>query len=633
MQTAAVVIAAVGALGIGAQWIAWRTNWPALVLMLAAGFLAGPILGLFDPEETFGSLLETMIGIGVALILFEGGLSLSFRELQHSGSAVWRLATIGVAVGWALGAVTGYDVAGLVWPVAILFGGILVVTGPTVVLPLLRQSNVQTRPASILKWEAIVNDPTGALCAVIAYEYFRKVAESPGASLFEVVPPLIVAAVISGLIGYAAAWIISYLFPRGAVPEYLKVPVLFSLVIAVFVVCNMIEHEAGLVAVTVMGVALANMDVSSLRSIHPFKENIAVLLVSGIFILLSASLSYDDLQYLNWRFGAFLLALLFFVRPATVLISLLGSPLPWNERLFLAWIAPRGIVLVAISGLFALRLSELGYGDGNVLIGLSFAVVVATIVAHGFTVDLVAKLLKVKGTDRPGLIIAGSTPWTIALAKQMHALKTPVMIVDSSWQRLAAARREGLPYYHGEFLNEATEHNLDLNPYQVLVAATDNEAYNALVCNEFAHEIGRDSVYQLGEAVEDDRRALPGSLRGRALFESGFGVAEVDQRQKEGWVFRRTKLTEEFTIDDAREKLGEKANMLLLLRENGTMRFFTHAARPEPRPGDIVITYTPQHLKRAEAESAKREAGQNDAGKKPSDKRETGPAGGKPKPA
>ncbi|KPM13184.1 sodium:proton antiporter [Citromicrobium bathyomarinum] len=633
MQTAAVVIAAVGALGIGAQWIAWRTNWPAIVLMLAAGFLAGPILGLFDPEETFGSLLEPMIGIGVALILFEGGLSLSFRELQHSGSAVWRLATIGVAVGWALGAVTGYYVAGLVWPVAILFGGILVVTGPTVVLPLLRQSNVQTRPASILKWEAIVNDPTGALCAVIAYEYFRKVAESPGASLFEVVPPLIVAAVISGLIGYAAAWIISYLFPRGAVPEYLKVPVLFSLVIAVFVVCNMIEHEAGLVAVTVMGVALANMDVSSLRSIHPFKENIAVLLVSGIFILLSASLSYDDLQYLNWRFGAFLLALLFFVRPATVLISLLGSPLPWNERLFLAWIAPRGIVLVAISGLFALRLSELGYGDGNVLIGLSFAVVVATIVAHGFTVDLVAKLLKVKGTDRPGLIIAGSTPWTIALAKQMHALKTPVMIVDSSWQRLAAARREGLPYYHGEFLNEATEHNLDLNPYQVLVAATDNEAYNALVCNEFAHEIGRDSVYQLGEAVEDDRRALPGSLRGRALFESGFGVAEVDQRQKEGWVFRRTKLTEEFTIDDAREKLGDKANMLLLLRENGTMRFFTHAARPEPRPGDIVITYTPQHLKRAEAESAKREAGQNDAGKKPSDKREPGQAGGKPKPA
>ncbi len=617
MESSALVIAAIGALGIGAQWIAWRTGWPAIVLMLAAGFLAGPVFGLFDPEETFGSLLEPMIGIGVALILFEGGLSLDFRELRHSGSAVWRLATIGVIVGWALGAVSGYYVAGIVWPVAILFGGILVVTGPTVVLPLLRQSNVQTRPASILKWEAIVNDPTGALCAVIAYEYFRAVAEAPGASLFEVVPPLIFAAGISGVIGYAAAWVIAFLFPRGAVPEYLKVPVLFSTVIAVFVGCNMIEHEAGLVAVTVMGVVLANMDVSSLRSIHPFKENIAVLLVSGIFILLSASLSWEDLQYVNWRFGAFLVVLLFLVRPATVLISLLGSPIPWNERLFVAWIAPRGIVLVAISGLFALRLSDLGYSDGNVLIGLSFAVVVATIVAHGFTVNLVASLLKVKGTSRPGLLIAGSTPWTIALAKQMHELKTPVMIVDSSWQRLAAARREGLPFYHGEILNEATEHNLDLNPYQVLVAATENEAYNTLVCNEFAHEIGRDSVYQLGEASDDDRRALPESLRGRALFASGFGVAEVDERQKEGWTFRRTKLTEEFTMENAREKLGDKAQMLLLLRENGTMRFFTHAAKPEPRAGDIIITYSPQQLKRAEAESAKREAGANAGRAKP----------------
>ena len=578
MESSALVIAAIGALGIGAQWIAWRTGWPAIVLMLAAGFLAGPVLGIFNPEETFGSLLEPMIGIGVALILFEGGLSLDFRELRHSGSAVWRLATIGVIVGWALGSITGYYVAGIVWPVAILFGGILVVTGPTVVLPLLRQSNVQTRPASILKREAIVNVPTGALAAVIAYEYFRKVAEAPGASLFEVVPPLIFAAGVSGIIGYAAAWIIAYLFPRGAVPEYLKVPVLFSTVIAVFVGTNMIEHEAGLVAVTVMGVALANMDVSSLRSIHPFKENIAVLLVSGIFILLSASLTWEDLQYVNWRFGAF---------------------------------------LVAISGLFALRLSDLGYGDGNVLIGLSFAVVVATIVAHGFTVNLAAKLLKVKGTSRPGLLIAGSTAWTIALAKQMHELKTPVMIVDSSWQRLAAARREGLPFYHGEILNEATEHNLDLNPYQVLVAATENEAYNTLVCNEFAHEIGRDSVYQLGEASDDDRRALPESLRGRALFASGFGVAEVEERQKEGWTFRRTKLTEEFTIDDARAKLGDKAQMLLLLRENGTMRFFTHAAKPEPRAGDIIITYSPQQLKRAEAESAKREAASNAGRPKP----------------
>ncbi|MCA0903552.1 cation:proton antiporter [Qipengyuania aquimaris] len=604
------VIALVGILGIGAQWIAWRTGWPAIVLMLAAGFLAGPVLGIFDPEHAFGELLEPMVAVGVALILFEGGLSLDFRELRHTGSAVMRLATVGVAIGWLLGALAGIYIAGLAPEVAILFGGILVVTGPTVVIPLLRQSSVKSRPASILKWEAIVNDPTGALCAVIAYEYFRKVAEQPNATLFEVVPPLIIAAIIAGLIGYVAALAIAWSFPRGAVPEYLKVPVLLTAVVGVFVVSNLIEHEAGLVAVTVMGVALANMNVSSLRSIHPFKENIAVLLVSGIFILLSASLSIEDIRYINWPIGLFLLALLFLVRPATILISLLGTNIPWNERLFLAWIAPRGIVLVAISGLFALRLSDLGFTDGNLLIGLSFAVVVVTIVAHGFTVDFVAKLLKVKGATRPGILIVGSTPWTIALAEQVQEMKAPVLIVDSSWQRLALARQKGIPFYHGEILNEATEHNLELAPYQNLVAATENEAYNALVCNEFAHEIGRDAVFQLGEAAQsDDKHSLPESLRGRALFESGFGVEDVSERQRQGWVFRKTKLSDEFDFEDAQERLPDAANMLLLIRRGGVIRFFTHASRPEPRAGDTILSFLPPQPRTAEENAARKKSG------------------------
>ncbi len=608
MEEQAIVIALVGVLGIGAQWVAWRTGWPAIVLMLLAGFLAGPVFNLFDPEQTFGPLLEPMIGIGVALILFEGGLNLDFRELPHGGDGVWRLVLFGVPIGWLLGSLASYYIAGLVWPVAILFAGILVVTGPTVVLPLLRQSTIKTRPAATLRWEAIVNDPLGALCAVIAYEYFRRIAEVPDATVIEVVPPLIIAAALAGLLGYAAARFIAWSFPRGLIPEYLKVPVLLTTVIAVFVLANKIEHEAGLITVTVMGIALANMNVSSLRSIHPFKQNIAVILVSGIFIVLSASLDYEELSYLNWRFGLFLLALLFLVRPATILLSLLGSSVPWNERLFLAWIAPRGIVMVAVSGLFALRLADLGYADGNVLIGLSFAVVVATIVAHGFTIDVVARWLNVKGTSRPGLLIVGSTPWTIALAQQMQELKTPVMVVDSSWQRLAAARQKGIPFYHGEILNEATEHNLDLAPFQVLVAATENEAYNALVCNEFAHEIGREAVYQLGEVDGEDHRALPVSLRGRALFESGFGVEDVNERQREGWVFRKTKLSEQFDFGDAQEKLPDSAHMLLLLRDGGRMRFFTHVSRPDPRAGDVILSFSPPVTRTAEDKAAKKAA-------------------------
>jgi len=603
MEAQSLVIALIGLLGIAAQWVAWRTGWPAIVLMLAAGFLAGPVLGLFDPRATFGEMLEPMVSIGVALILFEGGLGLNFREFRKYGEGVWRLVLLGVPLGWLFGALACYYIAGLVWPVAILFAGILVVTGPTVVLPLLRQSNIAPRPAAILRWEAIVNDPVGALCAVIAYEYFRL--SQDGATIAGVVPPLVIAAILAGAIGFGMARLVAWSFPRGLVPEFLKAPVLLVTVIATFVGCNLIEHEAGLVAVTVMGIALANDNEATLRSIHAFKHSVAVLLVSGIFVLLAASLDVAQLRAFEWRFGLFLLALLFVVRPATILISLLFTSIPWNERLFLAWIAPRGIVMVSISGLFALRLEEIGFADGTILIGLSFAVVVATIVAHGFTIDAAARLLGLRGESRPGLLIVGANPWTVALARQMHELDTPVMLADPSWSRLQPAREAGLPYYHGEILNEAAEHDLDFAPFQVLVAATDNEAYNTLVCSEFAPEIGADSVYQLGDADSaGDPRQLPAALKGRALFSSGFGVEDVERRQAEGWVFRKTRLSEQFGLAEAKEALPDGATMLLLIRPNGRMRFFTHAAAPAPQAGDVVISYSPPQRRQASTRAA-----------------------------
>ncbi|QKR99611.1 sodium:proton antiporter [Sphingomonas sp. CL5.1] len=598
------VIALIGLLGIGAQWIAWRTGWPAIALMLAAGVIAGPVIGLINPQHTFGALLEPMVSIAVAIILFEGGLSLNFRELRRTDGAVTRLVLLGVPVGWVLGALACYYVAGLVWPVAILFGGILVVTGPTVVIPLLRQSNVAPRPRAILKWEAIVNDPFGALCGLITYEYLRRSAA--GGTFGSVMASLVAAAVVAGLLGWIAARIVGWAFPRGYVPEYLKAPVLLVTVIGVFVMSNLIQTETGLLAVTVMGVALANMRLNSLRDIHPFKENVTVLLVSGVFVLLSASLDFAFLQQFEWRFLAFLLALLFLVRPATVLLSLAFSPVPWRERLLIGWVAPRGIVAVAISGLFALRLSHLGYGDGSILVTLSFAVVVATIVAHGFTIGPVARLLKVTGSAQRGLLIVGSTPWSLSLAEHLRQLEVPVTIADTSWHRLAAARQAGIPTYHGEILAEATEDQLDMTQFEVLAATTDNEAYNALVCSEFAPEIGRDKVYQLGDASEDDARALPDSLRGRAMFTSGLGVEELLERERAGWSFRKTRISEQFDFETARADLPGEADLLLLVRKGGSLNFFTHASRPTPQIGDTILSYGPPDANRSARRLKKR---------------------------
>lgn len=592
MEHYALVFALIGALGIGAQWIAWRTGWPAIALMLAAGVIAGPVTGLIRPHDIFGDLLEPMISVAVALILFEGGLSLNFRELRRTDGAVTRLVLLGAPIGWVLGALACYYVAGLVWPVAILFAGILVVTGPTVVLPLLRQSNVAARPRAILKWEAIVNDPVGALFGVITYEYLRRTGE--GATLASVLVSLAAAAAVAGLIGWLAARAIGWAFPRGHVPEYLKAPVLLVAVIIVFVGSNIVQQETGLLAVTVMGIAVANMKMDSLRDVQPFKENITVLLISGVFILLSASLNLQALRQFEWRFLAFLVALLFLVRPATVLLSLAFTPVPWRERLLVAWIAPRGVVAVAISGLFALRLNHLGFSDGSILVTLSFAVVTATIIAHGFSIGPVARLLKVTGATEQGLLIVGGTPFSFALAEQLRQLEVPVTIADNSWQRLAAARQAGIPTYHGEILAEATEERLDLDQFQVIAATTDNEAYNALVCNEFAPEVGRDNVYQLGDSSDDDDpRSLPEALRGRALFASGLGVEQILERDRAGWGFRKTRITDQFDFEAARAGLPEEADMLLLIRKGGALRFFTHASRPTPQAGDTIISYVP----------------------------------------
>ena len=592
-------IALIGILGIGAQWLAWRTSLPAIALMLIAGVIAGPVLGLIHPERDLGALLEPLISIAVAIILFEGGLNLKWSELRGSGGAVERLVILGVPIGWVLGAVAGYYVAGLVWPVAILFAGILVVTGPTVVLPLLRQTHVNPRPRAILKWEAIVNDPIGALCAVFAYEWLRQA--QTGGTFIDNFLVILSATAVAGLLGYLAARAIAWLFPRGLVPEFLKAPVLLVAVIATFVIAEELYQETGLLTVTIMGIALANLRLASAREFMRFKESITVLLVSGIFVLLSASLDLETLQRLEWRFLAFVTTLILLVRPATVLLSLAFTGIPWRERLFIGTVAPRGIVAVAISGLFALRLDEIGYGDGGTLVALSFAVVAATILAYGFAIRPLSQLLGVANAERRGLLIVGSTNWSVSFAAHLKGRGIPVTIADSSWQRLAPARILGLDTYHGEILAEATEDHIELGQFQALVAASESEAYNSLVCSEFAPEVGRDAVYQVGDAAGDDPQRLPDTLRGRALFKSGVGVEELKAREADGWQMQSVTLASGSSNgDEPQLDLPAGADPVLIVRQDGGLKFFTHATRPKPGPGDEVIVHAPrpQHSER-----------------------------------
>lgn len=584
-------IALIAGLGIGAQWLAWRLHLPAIVLMALAGLVAGPGFGLIDPAGDFGDLLRPMVSLAVAIILFEGGLNLSLHELKIASTPVRRLILLGVPIGWGLGTLAAHGIAGLSWPVAVLFGGILVVTGPTVIMPLLRQAKLVPRVGAILKWEGIVNDPIGALLAVLVFEYVstapeaRSVPETAG----QILAGSLIAVVIGILLGRAIIW----LFSRGWVPEFLKAAVLLSAVIGGFTVANLVQHEGGLVTVTVFGMTLANARLASLEAMRRFKEDVTIVLVSGLFIVLTATLTPETLLHLDWHAAAFVLAVLFIVRPATVWLSTIGAGLTWQERLMIGWIAPRGIVAVAVTGYFGPALVDLGYADADALVPLAFAIVFATVIAHGFSIGWLGRRLGLSATGRPGVLIVGGSRWSVGLAKVLEDLKTPTTVADSAWSHLREARLAGLPVFFGEILSEQAEFRLDLNRFGYVLALTDNSAYNALVCQSFGPEVGRQRVFQLGVRDDDNgnSRGFAFSIGGENLFHKDVDFYELLIRSNTGWNFTKTRLTEEYDLDRYRADRPEGTILVAIARRTGELAFSTRSTPLTAKPGDVVISF------------------------------------------
>ena len=582
--------ALVGALGVGSQWLAWRLRMPAIVLMLAAGLIVGPVLGLFDPARDIGPLMGPMISIAVAIILFEGGLTLNLHSLRDAAEGVRRLVVIGAPLGWLLSALALHYVAGLGWGAAAVFGGIMIVTGPTVIAPLLRQARLKRRPAQLLQWEAIVNDPVGALAAVLAYEVVLvlQTATTAGHAVLELVVGIAVALVLGALGG----WGLSSAFRRAWVPEYMKVPVLFALLLCVFALSDTVLHESGLLAVTIMGLYIANADLPSYTELRRFKEHATVLLVSGVFILLAASMNFETLSTLDWRAGVFVVAVILAVRPATVLVSLVATKVPWRERLLVAFTGPRGVVLVAVAGLFGERLAALGLEDGARIGPLAFALVVATVVLHGFTLTPIARALGLAGGEVPGVLLVGGSSWATGFAGALKKAEVPVLIVDANRARLRSARDAGLPTFFGDILSEAAEHGLEIMSFGKVVAATDNDAYNTLVATDLAPEFGREHVHQLKSAKQEStRHALPATLGGRPIG-GGHSYLEVNSLMAQGWEFRVTRLTEEFTLEHWREKNPE-AVLLARLTPARDLRLLAEGAEFRAPPETKLIAMVP----------------------------------------
>ncbi|MCM3756002.1 sodium:proton antiporter [Sporosarcina aquimarina] len=573
-------------IGILSQWVAWRYRLPAIVVMAIAGLLVGPVFGLINPEETLGELFSPIISFAVAIILFEGSLNLDFREIKGFSKPLTRIVTFGAFIAWITGSLAAHYLAGLSWTVAFIIGGLFIVTGPTVILPMLRQAKLKPRPAALLKWEGIIVDPFGALLAVFAFEFIKFVN---GQATLSALGLFVAASVFAVFIGWASARILGYAFEKGGVPEFLKAPVLFAVVLFAFVVSDELMHETGLLAVTAMGIVMANMHLTSIHDIRQFKENISVLLISGIFVMLTASLNPHVLiEIFDWHIITYVLAMLFIVRPLSIWVSTVGTDLSNREKNLIGWVAPRGIVALTVSGYFASILLENGYKDAELLTALTFALVLSTVVLHGFTIGPFARRLNLTTTDESGVLLVGGTKFAAELAYSIQDTGNDVLLMDTSWAGLSHARKLGLSSHVGNILTEQTEYTLDLTPYRYMLAMTKADTYNAHICADFLYDVGRENLFQtsfhVGEGVESFN-----VTGGRTLFTPALSIYDLEERMNSGHVFRKTVLSKQYSYTQYLRERDDRSILLYILREDGSVEFYTPTKELQAVAGDTIV--------------------------------------------
>ncbi len=583
-------LAGIIVMGISAQWLAWRLKFPSILLLLVFGIIAGPVTGFINTDEILGDTLFPLVSLSVAIILFEGGLSLKLSELKSTGSVLQRLITMGVIVSWLLGAAGAYYILGFDFTMAMLLGAILVVTGPTVIIPMLRQIRPTDRIASILRWEGILIDPIGAVLAVLVYEsmVLGTMSGFSDVLLFGVGKTLLV----GGGLGVAGAVLLVILMRGYWIPDFLQNPVVLMTVIAVFTVSDVIESESGLLAATVMGVVLANQNKVTIKHIVQFKEDLGVLLISGLFIILASRLDLADLAHLSFRSIIFMVLMVVIARPATILVSTFLSDLKWNERFFLALIAPRGIVAAAISSVFALRLIEHGQQQAEDLIPVTFMMIIGTVAFYGIGGPLFARKFGVAQPNPQGVLIIGAQSWAVRIAQVLKDAGFKAMLIDTNRNNIYAARLAGVPTYYGSGLTEATLTDLELGGIGRLMAMTPNNSVNALSALHFKDTFGAAELYQLTPTAEDEKQErdkFSMSLHGRYLFGPEVTFGYLARRFALGAVIKKTKLTEEFDFEAFLERYGESTLPMFLITEAGNLVVFTAEKPPTPKPGQTLI--------------------------------------------
>lgn len=511
-------LASIIILGIAAQYIAWRTRVPAILPLILIGLIVGPISTFFthNGEKWIEPIYNTATGHGlfpgnslfyfvslaIGIILFEGGLTLKRKELEGVGPAIIRLITLGSLVTFILGGFAAHYIIGMPYQVSFLFAGLIIVTGPTVIAPILRNVPLKRNVAAVLKWEGILIDPIGALVAVLVFEFIVS-GEGGGQFTAHALGAFLKIVAIGFSFGYFAAHGLNQLIKREMVPHYLLNVFTLALVLFIFVLSDTLIHESGLLTVVVMGVILGNLDVPELKEILYFKESLSVLLISILFILLSANISLEQLNLINnWQSYLLFATVVFAIRPIGVFLSTRNSELSFNEKLFISWVGPRGIVAAGIASLFGIRLVQKSVEGGDMLTPLVFMIVMGTVLLNATTARVVARLLGVTMDKSDGILFIGANDIGRIIAKYLQANKRRVVLVDNSQTNINKAKAEGLEAIQSNIYQDDLSQEFDLLDVGYLIAVTGNNEVNKFACKKFASDFGENGTFRLMTPTE-----------------------------------------------------------------------------------------------------------------------------------
>ncbi|MCA9080158.1 MAG: sodium:proton antiporter [Planctomycetaceae bacterium] len=580
-------------LGVGAQWLATRLRIPSILLLLAAGITAGPVTGWIHPEALLQDLMFPFVSLCVAIILFEGALSLRWSEWQHIGQPLVLMLTVGVLITWVLTAAAAHWILGFDWFPAILLGAVLVVTGPTVIGPMLRQIRPIGMVGPLARWEGIIVDPLGAVLAVLVFEtHHHLLTDGVEGGMTSAADALLVTLVIGSTMGFGLALLLSSLLKRHVIPDHLENPLTLTLVVVGFTLSNVIQEESGLLTVTVMGVALTNSK-APLRHIIEFKENLSVLLISTLFVLLAARLTLADFTALSWRGPVFVAAMILVVRPLSIFASLATAHVPLRDRVLLSWLAPRGIVAAAVVSVFALQLGDAGRG----LVPATFLLIIGTVVVYGLTAPWLARALGLSSANPQGVVIAGANRFAQEFAQAIQQAGFPVLLVDANPIQTREARMQGLRTASLNILSERALDDLDLGGIGRYLGLTPNDEVNTMGGFHFAELFGRANVYQLTpvRATNGKQKDLAAShLRLRFLFDDHVSYRVLSERLSRGDLIKLTKLSDEYPWEQFVAKYPEPLVLAVAQQKQLTLASDDHKIQPKAGQTLIALVSPPR---------------------------------------